>query len=260
MENITVFALPLIGLIGGFLSGLLGLGGGVVMLPLLTFIGGVPLKLATGTSLVHVLVAAATGILSHLHAGLVDFKAGLILGTAGILGGFLGSFLSVPLSTVSLNLIFLSLVALAIVFLFIPLKPYEGKYIKGNFSKIEGILIGLGCGLLVGLLGLGGGFVLIPLMIYILRIPLRVTIGTSLMIILISSMGTFGAKYGVGHIDVAITFLVISGSVVGALLGAYVSRKTHTEFLRWILLSLLCLIFVYVGYKTLFSSFFSLLS
>ena len=260
MENSSLSVLPLIGLIGGFLSGLLGLGGGVIMLPLLIFLGGVPLKLATGTSLVHVLVAAATGMLSHLHAGMVDFKAGLILGAAGILGGFLGSFLSVPLSTVSLNLIFLSLVALAIIFLSIPLKPYEGKYIKGNFRKIEGILIGLGCGLLVGLLGVGGGFILIPLMIYILRIPLRVTIGTSLMIILISSLGTFGAKYGVGHINVTITFLVVSGSMVGALFGAYVSRKTHAKFLRWILLSLLCLIFIYVGYKTFSSSFFSLLS
>jgi len=252
MENVSLPVLPLIGLIGGFLSGLLGLGGGVIMLPFLTFLGGVPLKLATGTSLVHVLVAAATGMLSHLRAGMVDFKAGLILGTAGILGGFLGSFLSVLLSTRSLNLIFLFLVALAIILLFIPLKPYEGNYIKGNFSKIEGILIGLGCGLLVGLLGVGGGFILIPLMIYILRIPLRETIGTSLMIILISSLGTFGAKYGVGHIDMIITSLVVSGSVLGALTGAYVSRKIHVKFLRLILISLLSLIFITMGYRTLF--------
>lgn len=252
MGNIILPALPVIGLIGGFLSGLLGLGGGVIMLPLLTFLGGVPLKLATGTSLVHVLVAAAAGMLSHFRAGMVDFKAGLFLGTAGILGGFLGSFLSVPLSTRSLNFIFLLLVASAIIFLFIPLKSDGETYKKGNFRKIEGILIGLGCGLLVGLLGVGGGFVLIPLMIYILRIPLRVTIGTSLMIILISSLGTFGAKYGVGHVDVIISLLVISGSVVGALLGAYVSQKIHIKFLRWILVCLLCLIFITVGYKTFF--------
>lgn len=252
MENISLTPLPLIGLIGGFLSGLLGLGGGVIMLPLLTLVGGVPLKLATGTSLVHVLVAAATGMLSHLHAGMVDFKAGFILGMAGIAGGFWGSFLSVPLSTRSLNFIFLFLVVSAIFFLFIPLKSDVETYIKGNFSKIEGILIGLGCGLLVGLLGVGGGFILIPFMIYTLRISLRVTIGTSLMVILISSLGTFGAKYGVGHIDVIITLLVIPGSVVGALLGAYVSRKIHIKFLRWILVSLLCLIFITVGYKTFF--------
>jgi len=252
MEDIVLPVVPLIGLIGGFLSGLLGLGGGVIMLPLLTFVAGISLKLATGTSLVHVMIAAATGTLSHFRAGMVDFKAGLILGIAGIAGGFLGSFLSVPMSTRFLNLIFLFLVVSAIFFLFIPLKSNDETYRKGTFNKIEGILIGLGCGLLVGLLGVGGGFILIPLMIYVLRIPLRVTIGTSLMIILISSLGTFGAKYGVGHIDMTITFLVVSGSIVGALLGAYVSRKTHIKFLRLILISLLSLIFIAIGYKIFF--------
>ena len=89
-------------------------------------------------------------------------------------------------------------------------------------------------------------------MVYILRMPLRVTIGTSLMIIMISSLGTFGAKYGVGHIHLMITLLVTSGSVLGALLGGYVSRKTHIEHLRLILISLLSLIFISVAYKTFF--------
>jgi hypothetical protein len=252
MENVFLPVLPLLGLIGGFLSGLLGLGGGVIMLPLLTLVGGISLKLATGTSLVHILVAAVAGTLSHFRAGMVDFKLGLILGIAGIAGGFLGSFLSVPMSTHSLNLIFLFLVLSAIFLLFAPLKSNDETYRKGVFNKIEGVLIGLGCGLLVGLLGVGGGFILIPLMIYILRIPLRVTIGTSLMIIFISSLGTFGAKYGVGHIHLTITLLVISGSVVGALLGGYVSRKIRIKHLHLILISLLCLIFISVAYKTLF--------
>jgi uncharacterized membrane protein YfcA len=252
MENISLPLLPLIGLTGGFLSGLLGLGGGVIMLPLLTLVGGISIKLATGTSLVHILVAAVAGTLSHFRTGMVDFKAGLILGIAGIGGGCLGSFLSVPMSAQILNLIFLLLVVIAVLLLFAPLKSNNEAYRKGVFNKIEGILIGLGCGLLVGILGVGGGFILIPLMTYVLRIPLRVTIGTSLMIILITSLGTFVAKYGVGHIHLTITLLVISGSVVGALLGGYVSRKTHIKYLRLILIFLLCLIFISVAYKTFF--------
>jgi len=252
MENISLIVLPSIGLISGFLSGLLGLGGGVTILPLLTLIGRVPLKLATGTSLVHVMFAAAAGTLSHYRAGKVDSKGGFLLGVAGIGGGFLGSFLSVPLSATALNLIFLFLVALAILLLFIPLKYDEGNYIRGSFNKIGGILIGLGWGLFVGLLGVGGGFILIPLMIYLLRIPLRETIGTSLLIILISSVGTLGAKYGVGHIDITITLLVVSGSIGGALLGAYISRKVHVKYLRFILISLLSLIFISMGYNVFF--------
>jgi uncharacterized protein len=252
MDTVALPFLPLIGLFGGILSGLLGLGGGVIILPLLTLIGRVPLKLATGTSLVHVMFAAAAGTLSHYRAGKVDSKGGFLLGVAGIGGGFLGSFLSVSLSTHALNLIFLSLVALAILLLFIPLKFDQENYIKGSFNKIEGILVGLGCGFLVGLLGIGGGFILIPLMIYLLKIPLRETIGTSLLIILISSVGTLGAKYGVGHIDVNITLLVVSGSIGGALLGASISRRVHVKYLRLVLVSLLSLIFISMGVNILF--------
>jgi hypothetical protein len=112
--------------------------------------------------------------------------------------------------------------------------------------------MGLGVGSLAGLLGIGGGFIIIPLMTHLLKIPLRVAIGTSLLIILISSMGTIAAKIKVGHVDPFLTLLVISGSVIGALVGAYVSRKTRVKSLRLILLSLLSLIFITVGYKTLF--------
>ena len=107
-------------------------------------------------------------------------------------------------------------------------------------------------GILAGLLGVGGGFIIIPLMTYFLKIPLRVAIGTSLLIILISSLGTLGAKFKIGHVNLLITLLVISGSVIGAFLGAFISRRTHVKSLRLVLLSTLVLIFITVGYKTFF--------
>jgi uncharacterized membrane protein YfcA len=252
MENTILTALPFIGLIGGFFSGLLGLGGGVIMLPLLSVVGRVPLKLATGTTLVQVIIAAVAGMLFHYRGGMVDLKAGLILGMAGIAGGFVGSLLSVPLSIRFLESIFLFVVALAIILLFIPLELEDKNYRKGNFNKAFGIAIGFGVGVLAGLLGVGGGFIIIPLMTYFLKIPLRVTIGTSLLTILISSFGTLGAKFKIGHVNLLITLLVISGSVIGAFLGAFVSRRTHVKSLRLILLSILVLIFITVGYKTFF--------
>ncbi|MEW6376299.1 MAG: sulfite exporter TauE/SafE family protein [Thermodesulfobacteriota bacterium] len=251
MENVIWVALPLIGLTGGFVSGLLGIGGGVIMLPLLTFIGKVPLKLATGTDLVHVFIVATTGMLSYFRKGMVDLKAGLIIGIAGVAGGFIGSFICISLSSHFLQLLYLFVIGLAIALLFIPLKLEDENYEKGNFNKPFGISIGFGVGSLAGLLGVGGGFIIIPFMIYFLKIPLRVAIGTSLLIILISSIGTIGAKFGVGHINLFITLLVISGSVIGALIGAHVSRKTNVVFLRLILLSLLITILITVGYKTI---------
>jgi len=252
MENTIWVALPIIGLMGGFLSGLLGLGGGVILLPLLTFVGRVPLKLATGTTLIQIFIAAAIGMLPHYRQGRVDSKAGILLGVSGIAGGFIGSLLSVQLSVRSLQFIYLFVVALAMILLFIPLKLEDKNYKKGNFNKALGMTIGFGVGILAGLLGVGGGFIIIPLMTYFLKIPLRVAIGTSLLIILISSLGTLGAKFKIGHVDLLITLLVISGSVIGAFLGAFVSRRTHVKSLRLVLLSILVLIFITVGYKTLF--------
>jgi hypothetical protein len=252
MENTVWTALPLIGFMGGFLSGLLGLGGGVIMLPLLILAGKVPLKLATGTTLVQVFITAATSMLSHYRRGMVDLKAGFFLGVAGIAGGLIASELSAEMSIHSLEIVFLFVVGLAIVFLFVPLKLEDKDYVKGNFDKVAGIAIGFAAGSLAGLLGVGGGFIIIPLMLYFLKIPLRMTIGTSLLTILVSSFGTLGAKYKVGHIHLLITLLVISGSVVGALFGAHVSRKIHVRSLRLILLLALMTIFIIVGYKTFF--------
>ena len=92
MDDPILWALPFIGLVGGFLSGLLGLGGGVALLPLLTWVGRVPLKVATGTTLVQVMIAAATGLVAHYRGGMVDLTAGLVLGISGIAGGLVGSF------------------------------------------------------------------------------------------------------------------------------------------------------------------------
>ena len=253
MENVVLPILPLIGLAGGFLSGLLGLGGGVILLPLLTFFGKIPFKLATGTGLVHVVIASATAMFFHHRNGMVDLDVGLYLGLAGIGGGLLGTYLSVLFKVQSLQLIYLFVVILAVLILFVPIKLENHEYKKGDFNKISGITIGLGVGSLTGLLGVGGGFLLIPLMTYFLRIPLRITIGTSLCIILISSIAAIGAKFKVGHINILITLLVISGSVVGAWFGSYLSQKIHTRFLRMILIILLLLIFFTVGYKTFFA-------
>ncbi|KPK89417.1 MAG: hypothetical protein AMJ94_12190 [Deltaproteobacteria bacterium SM23_61] len=250
MDQILWAALPFIGLLGGFFSGFLGLGGGVIMLPLLTLLGGVPLKLVTGTDLVHVLITSATSTIGHYRGGMVDTRIGLFLGLSGIAGGLLGSFLSVPLSPFVLQVIYLFVVALGAFILFLPAPlEFEG-YRKGEFNRNLGIATGLGVGALTGMLGVGGGFITVPVMIYILKMPLRVAIGTSLFFIFITSLGTIWAKFGVGHIHVSLTLLVLSGSITGALIGPYVSRRTPVRFLRFALVALLILILIVFGYKT----------
>jgi len=224
------------------------------MLPLLTLLGGVPLKLVTGTDLVHVLVTSATSTIFHYRGGMVDTRVGLFLGFAGIAGGLLGSLLSVPLSPFVLRVIYLFVVGLGAFILFLPAPLEFDGYRKGNFNRALGIATGLGVGALAGLLGVGGGFITVPLMTYFLKIPLRVAIGTSLLFIFITSLGTIWAKIGVGHIHTTITLLVLSGSITGALIGPSVSRKVPVRFLRLALIVLLILILIVFGYKTFLGS------
>jgi hypothetical protein len=122
----------------------------------------------------------------------------------------------------------------------------------GQMNLILGIPIGLAVGFLAGLLGTGGGFLIIPVMVYFLKIPLRVAIGTSLLSILVTSLGTIWAKLGVKQIDSSITLLVLVGSIGGAFLGARVSKKLPVKLLRLALISLLLVILISVGSKTLF--------
>ena len=253
MDDPVLWSLPMIGLIGGFLSGLLGLGGGVVLLPLLTWVGKVPLRVATGTTLVQVMIAAATGWIAHYRGGMVNLSMGLVLGISGVAGGLVGSFLSVYLSIRVLEFIFLFVVGGAIALLFAQGKLYDDPHPREgfDFNKVLGSSIGFGVGSLTGLLGVGGGFVVIPLMIRCLGLPLRVAIGTSLMAIFISSVGTLVVKYNIGQVHLLITLLVISGSTVGAWTGAYVSRRTPVDLLRMSLLTMLALIFLVVGYKVI---------
>jgi hypothetical protein len=144
-------------------------------------------------------------------------------------------------------------VGLAAVMLFIPLPIDSETYRMGSSNKPAGVAIGLGVGSLAGLLGAGGGFITVPLMTYCLKIPLKVAIGTSLLIILITSLGTFWAKLGVGHIDLSITLLALIGSIPGALIGSHFSRKAPVRILRLALLFLLIAIFFMVAYEILFS-------
>jgi hypothetical protein len=185
---------------------------------------------------------------------MVDTRVGLFLGFAGIAGGLLGSLLSVPLSPFVLRVIYLFVVGLGAFILFLPAPLEFDGYRKGKFNRVLGLATGLGVGALAGLLGVGGGFITVPLMTYFLRIPLRVAIGTSLLFIFITSLGTIWAKIGVGHIHASTTLLVLSGSMTGALIGPSVSRKVPVRFLRLALIVLLILILIVFGYKTFLGS------
>ncbi|MHA1152349.1 MAG: sulfite exporter TauE/SafE family protein [Alphaproteobacteria bacterium] len=265
--SVNVFLLLGMGGGIGFLSGLFGVGGGFLMTPLLIFIG-IPPAVAVGTEANQIIAASVSGVLAHWRRGNVDFKMGLVL----LLGGFAGSTLGVMLFSFlrGLGQIDLVISLSYVIFLGIigALMLYEsaktmrqrktspgqrrklhqhtwvhGLPLKMRFRRSKlyiSALLPLAVGFLVGVLaaimGVGGGFVMVPAMIYLLGMPTNVVIGTSLFqIIFVTANVTFLQAYANQTVDVVLALMLLTGAVIGAQFGARAGAKLQGEELRGLL-------------------------
>ncbi|MDH5188384.1 MAG: sulfite exporter TauE/SafE family protein [Rhodospirillaceae bacterium] len=252
----------------GFLSGLFGVGGGFLMTPLLIFIG-IPPAVAVGTEANQIVASSISGVLAHWKRGNVDIKMGVAL----LIGGVIGSSLGVWLFTLlrELGQIDLVIKLSYVVFLGIigslmfaeslrallrsknktPPKRKQHYWIHGLPFKMRfkrskvyiSVLLPLGVGLLVGILsaimGVGGGFVMVPAMIYLLGMPTSVVVGTSLFqIIFVTANVTVLQSVNNYAVDVVLATLLLFGAVIGAQFGARAGAKLGGEQLR-ILLALM---------------------
>ena len=269
IAEMSVNAFLLLGMGGGigFLSGLFGVGGGFLMTPLLIFIG-IPPAVAVGTEANQIVAASVSGVLAHWRRGNVDFKMGLVL----LLGGFAGSTLGVMLFSFlrGLGQIDLVISLSYVIFLGIigTLMLYEsaktmrrrktspgqrrklhqhtwvhGLPLKMRFRRsklyISALLpftVGFLVGVLAAIMGVGGGFVMVPAMIYLLGMPTNVVIGTSLFqIIFVTANVTFLQSYANQTVDVVLALMLVTGAVIGAQFGARAGAKLQGEELRGLL-------------------------
>jgi hypothetical protein len=265
--SVNVFLLLGMGAGVGFLSGLFGVGGGFLMTPLLIFIG-IPPAVAVGTEANQIVAASVSGVLAHWRRGNVDFKMGLVL----LLGGLAGSTLGVMLFSFLRGVGQIDLVISLCYVIFLgtigALMLYEsartmrrrktapgqrrklhqhnwvhGLPLKMRFRRSKlyiSALMPLGIGFLVGVLaaimGVGGGFVMVPAMIYLLGMPTAVVIGTSLFqIIFVTANVTFLQAYANQTVDVFLALMLLIGAVIGAQFGARAGAKLHGEELRGLL-------------------------
>jgi uncharacterized protein len=241
---VTLFFL---GLLGGFLSGLLGVGGAVIMIPMMLAVpplvgaGTLTMKEVAGLSMVQVLVSSMSGILIHKKNNFVNGRVLLSVGIPMGLCALGGAYFSKYLENRTLLIFFGFLVLIAFVMLLLkkeknvlPGEPVE----EFKFRLIPSLLIGAFVGFMSGAVGAGGGFILIPLMVTVLRVPLKVTVGTSLGIVFIGALtGSIGKILSM-QVAPAMILPLILGSIPAAQLGARCSKALKPETVRWLLLAI----------------------
>ena len=273
--NINIFLIVFIGMLVGALSGLFGVGGGFLMTPLLIFLG-IPPVVAVGSEAPHVLASSVSGVIAHWRKKNVDFKMGFFLLSGGLVGSTVGVNLFKLLKTYGqidiviqfLFIIFLGFIGMSMAFestkttiknyrttSAIRTKLHQHSWIHGlpfklrfhrsklYISAIPPILIGFFVGVLSAMMGVGGGFIMIPAMVYILGMSSNVVVGTSLFqIIFVTANSTFFQSYLNQTVDIVLSALMILGGVIGAQIGVRIGTKLKAEYLRGILAILVLLV------------------
>lgn len=242
--QLTTFA---IGLVSGLFSGAFGIGGGIVTTPAIRLILGAPALVAVGTPLPVILPSAITGAYSYLRRGSADLSGGVMLGLSGVLTAVLGALLTqfaggrvVLLATAALILY----TAVDMVFqAYAPPRsaslaespagsPAESPARESPPARGRLVVIGAVTGMYAGFLGLGGGFILVPMLTRWMRFDIKRAIGTSLIAIGILAVPGTITHALLGHVDWAIAFVLVLGVVPGALLGARISLGSADQTIR----------------------------
>ncbi|HYG57658.1 MAG TPA: sulfite exporter TauE/SafE family protein [Symbiobacteriaceae bacterium] len=237
----TALLLVFLGSVAGFFSGMLGIGGGILMVPLLLY--GPPLlgypalgmKAVAGITMVQSLAASLAGTLGHgqrrVHGRLVK-----VMGLAVAGGALAGSVLSHWLSGAALERLFAVLALLAGLLLFLPVPDrHEESDDPPGFSQPLAAASGCAIGLLGGMVGQGGGFLIVPVLIYLVRIPTRIALGSSLAIGLISGAAGFAGKALTAQLLLWPSVAVVAGALIGSLGGSRFSQRLSQVTLRRVL-------------------------
>ena len=264
----------------GFLSGVFGVGGGFLMTPLLIMVG-IPSTVAAASDSNQIVAASTSASYAHYRLGNVDFKMGFILVIGGVLGGTVGvQFIKllramgnadfvikityvVMLGVIGFYMFAESLQSMrkkpvetprveapAKVSLYnriIQALPYQMKFEKSGvvLSPILPLVLGVFVGILAAIMGVGGGFIMVPVMVYMLRMPMHVVVGTSLVQILFTCINVTIMQSVSNHtVDMILAIILLLGSTLGAQFGVRLSRRLKADQLKILLASIVLLVMV----------------
>lgn len=279
--SVSIFLFVGMGAAVGFLSGMFGVGGGFLMTPLL-ILSGIPSPIAVGTEAAQIVASSVSGALAQWRRSNIDIKMGTVLLSGGLVGSVLGvQAVGVLRRTGQIDLVITVLyVALLgsvgtlmlIESLHTIRKNRSGKAVSGRrsskhnwvhglpfktrfprsklyISVLPPITLGLFIGFLSGIMGVGGGFILVPAMIYILRMPTNVVVGTSLyQIVFVTAATTIMQATWNYTVDIVLAILLMVGGVLGAQVGAAAGARLKGEELRFLMAGLVLLVALRMGY------------
>lgn len=240
-----------IGLVSGVLSGIFGIGGGIITTPAIRLLMHAPALVAVGTPLPVILPGALTGALSYHRRGLSDMRAGIVCGLAGALTAVMGALATglVGGTTVLIGTAAIIVWAAADMVLqtIRPPRPHAGQPANAQVALFPLIGIGLITGIYSGFFGLGGGFVLVPMLTRWLRFPIKKAIGTSLVAVAVLAIPGTVTHAMLGNVDWGIAFALAVGVVPGAVLGARINAGARDTTLRIAFAALLVLAAVWLA-------------
>ena len=282
IANLAVNVLVIVGLgvLTGILSGMFGVGGGFLTTPLLIFYG-VPPTVAAASSATQVTGASVSGVFAHGRRGGVDYQMGAVMVAGGVLGTLIGAFLFELFTALGqidtlINILYVGLLGSIGWFMArdawralsaqrtgnpLPARkrrhhplvanlPLRWRFYRSGLyiSPLAPLLLGMLTGILTMLMGIGGGFVLVPAMLYILGMSGNVVVGTSLFQILFTTIASTLMHSLTTHaVDLVLAALLLLGSVTGAQVGARLALKIPAERLRLVLAVLVLLVALRMG-------------
>ncbi|WBF52430.1 sulfite exporter TauE/SafE family protein [Macrococcoides canis] len=243
MDTTLILILSLIGAFGAFISGLVGIGGAIVIYPMLLFIPPVfgytiTPEIASGLTAAQVFFSTMSGSMSQRNNP--DLNKGIIvpMGSGILLGSLIGAYSASIFDASLINIVYTFLAILAVFLMFVKVKP-ENEHT--TFNKIALFITALAIGILSGIVGAGGAFIIVPVLLAIFKAPFRSVVASSIVIAFISSIGTFIMKSMTGQIDFIMMIPLVIASLLFAPIGTKVSKKTNQQLLRVILALLIAL-------------------
>lgn len=256
---LQILILISIGLAAGTVGSLIGLGGGIIIVPMLLNIdhflsafSTVPIHVAVGTSLITIVFSSLSSTLSYHKQKRIDYKSGILFLIGSVPGSLLGTYINSLLNTERFTLFFGIFLICISVFLFVSSKINrkskelhkgiirtftndEGEAYTYSYSLPLAISLSICIGIISGLFGIGGGILLVPMMAFLFGFPPQLAVATSMFVVMFTTLGSSISYITLGEVNFYYILLLIPGAWFGGKIGAYINQKLKTETIALIL-------------------------